>query len=48
MTRPRKEQIRGSQSTKVMRIVEPLRAECEKIAASRKTKKPRENWEDIS
>ena len=36
-------QISGIQSTNVMWIVDPLRAECEKTAASRKRKKPREN-----
>lgn len=35
----------GIQSTKLMCSTEPLRGECEKVAASMKTKKPSENYQ---
>jgi hypothetical protein len=41
---PRAEQMMGTQSTKLMCSMEPLSEECEKVAASTKTKKPSENW----
>ena len=45
MSMPREEKMKGSQSMKVMWIggSEPLRGECEKIAASRRVKNAREN-----
>jgi len=45
MSMPREEKMKGSQSMKVMWIggSEPLRGECEKMAASRRVKNAREN-----
>jgi hypothetical protein len=43
---PNEEQMRGIQSTKLMCTVEPLSAEWEKTAASRKMKKPSANYKE--
>lgn len=40
---PREEKMKGSQSMKVMWMVEPLRDECDQTAASRRMKKESEN-----
>lgn len=41
---PRAEQMPGTQSTNLMWTSEPFLAEWEKVEASMKKKKPRENW----
>jgi hypothetical protein len=43
MSIPREEKMRGSQSMKLMLMSEPLRAECDQTAASRRVKNAREN-----